>query len=156
MLNVSLGDQAILTRHRCACLLGQVGWTTHLREIRSFEKLTAGGMTFLDSDLIRILEADLPARFGGAPTHYQLVEEEDPRGRPDLRLLVHPAVGRVDTEAVAAAFIEAISTGSGAERIMGRAWRDGGLPRVERRAPLATASGKVQHLHVSRRNGLEP
>jgi hypothetical protein len=57
-----------------------LGWTTHLRDIRSQEKLTAGGMTFLDTDLIRVLEEVLPARFGGAPTDYQLVEEEAEEG----------------------------------------------------------------------------
>jgi hypothetical protein len=32
---------------------------------------------------------------------------------------------------------------------MGQVWRDGQLLRVERRAPLATASGKILHLHVN-------
>ena len=73
-----------------------MGWTTHLREIRSHEKLTAGGMTFLDTDLIRVLEEVLPARFGGAPTDYQLVEEEAAEGQPRVRLLVHPRIGAVD------------------------------------------------------------
>lgn len=55
----------------------RLGWTLHLHGIRSVEKLTAAGMTFLDSDVIRVLEEVLPGRFGGGPTHYQLVEEED-------------------------------------------------------------------------------
>ena len=66
------------------------GWTRHLRDVRSFEKLTSAGMTFLDVDVIRILDETLPARFGGVPGQYQLVEEERPDGRPRVRLLVHP------------------------------------------------------------------
>jgi hypothetical protein len=30
------------------------------------------------------------------------------------------------------------------------AWRDAGLVRVERREPVATASGKIRHLHLAR------
>jgi hypothetical protein len=59
----------------------------------------------------------LAARFGGGPTHYQLVEEQAPDGRPRLRLLVDPAVGPVDPEAVAAAFLRAVGPGTGIERI---------------------------------------
>ena len=32
---------------------------------------------------------------------------------------------------------------------MGLAWREAGLLRVERRAPLVTASGKILHLHAN-------
>ncbi len=44
LLNVSLGDQCILSQRQCGCPLERLGWTTHLRKIRSYEKLTAGGM----------------------------------------------------------------------------------------------------------------
>ena len=46
LLNVSLGDQALVVQRTCRCPLEQLGWTTHLHTVRSFEKLTAGGMTF--------------------------------------------------------------------------------------------------------------
>jgi hypothetical protein len=81
-LNVSLGDQAELSERRCGCLLEAVGWTTHLHAIRSQEKLTAWGMSLLDSDVVRVLEETLPARFGGGPTHYQLVEDPGENGIP--------------------------------------------------------------------------
>jgi hypothetical protein len=148
LLNVSLGDQGVLVRRTCGCPLERLGWPTHLHTIRSFEKLTAGGMTFPDTDLIPVLEEVLPSRFGGAPTDYQLVEEEAANGQPCVRLLVHPAVGPLDPGAVAEAFLTAISRGSGVERVMGLAWRQANFLRVERRAPLATATGKILHLHV--------
>src|SRR5262249_43576160 len=78
LLNVSMGDQATMSERSCGCPLERFGWTTHLHDIRSREKLTAAGMTFLDADVIRVLEEVLPARFGGAPTDYQLVEDEGP------------------------------------------------------------------------------
>jgi hypothetical protein len=152
MLNVSLGDQAVVEQRACGCAMERLGWTTHLHTIRSFEKLTAGGMTFLDTDVIRVLEEALPARFGGGPTDYQLLEEEAEDGRPRLRLLVHPSLGPLDAEVVAEAFLSAIGGGSGAERVMALQWRRAGLLRVDRRTPLATASGKILHLHQEQRS----
>lgn len=149
LLNTSMGDQAVVVSRACGCPLEALGWTTHLHTIRSYEKLTAGGMTFLDADVIRVLEELLPARFGGAPTHYQIVEGRADDGHPAVRLLVDPAVGPLDPAAVAQEFLEAIGAGSGAERIMGAVWRDARLVRVERRPPLTTASGKILHLHLT-------
>jgi hypothetical protein len=100
-----------------------------------------------------VLEEVLPARFGGVPTDYQLVEEEGDEGRPRLRLLVHPALGPLDPAAVAAAFLDGIGRGAGVERLMGLVWREAGLLEVERRPPHATASGKIQHLHVEQAAG---
>ena len=65
LLNVSLGDQGIVSGRRCECPLERLGWTMHLSTIRSYEKLTAAGMTFLDADLIYVIEEVLPARFWG-------------------------------------------------------------------------------------------
>jgi hypothetical protein len=151
LLNVSLGDRAVLGPRACGCPLEGLGWTIHLHTLRSFEKLTAGGMTFLDTDIIRVLEEILPARFGGGPTDYQLVEEEAADGRPRLRLLVHPRVKPADLAAVGEAFLDAISAGDRVERVMGTVWRDGKFLSVERCPPIATASGKILHLSVGRR-----
>ncbi len=156
LLNVSLGDLAVLGRRSCGCPLERLGWTTHLHTIRSYEKFTAGGMTFLDTDIIRVLEEVLPARFGGAPTDYQLVEDEAGDGRPRLRLLVHPAVGPVDCQGVKEAFVNAISRGDGVERVMGLAWQAAGFLRVERRVPECTTGGKILHLHAHPRSPLPP
>jgi hypothetical protein len=123
------------------------GWTRHLHAVRSFEKLTAGGVTFLDTDVIRAIEEVLPARFGGGPLDYQLVEDEAPDGRPLVRLLMHPALGPADPRAVADAFLTAIASGSDAQRLMVMQWRQGGLPVVERQVPHVTGAVKVLHLH---------
>ena len=148
LLNVSMGDRATMTARRCGCPLERLGWTTHLREIGSLEKLTAAGMSFLDTDVIRVLEEVLPARFGGGPTDYQMVEEEGEAGEPRLRLLVSPRVGNVDPDVVGDAFLTALSVGSGVERVMGLMWRQARLLRVERRSPQPTVTGKILHLHV--------
>jgi hypothetical protein len=149
LLNASLGDRAETREARCGCPLEQIGWTTQLRTIRSVQKLTAGGMTFLDADAVRALEETLPARFGGGPTDYQLLERERADGQPRLRLLINPAIGAVEPDQVGEAFLAALGAGSGAERVAALQWRQGGWLQVERRPPLATVTGKI---HAIRRD----
>jgi hypothetical protein len=147
LLNASMGDVGGLAPAACGCPLAELGWTTRLRGIRSYEKLTAEGMTFHDVDVIRVLEEALPGRFGGGPADYQLIEDEDGAGRPRLRLLVASAVGPVDSPAVAEAFLAAVGAASPAAGLMSQVWRTAGLLTVERRAPTPTGAGKILHLH---------
>jgi hypothetical protein len=147
LLNVSLGDEAVLESRGCGCPLEGLGWPTHAHTIRSFEKLTALGMSFLDVDAIRVLEEVLPARFGGGPGDYQLVEEEADDGATRLVLRVHPAVRISDERAVADAFLRALGQGAEAKHVMALYWRDADLLRVERQPPAATGTGKILHLH---------
>ena len=156
LLNVSLGDQAVAGARACGCPLEQLGWLTHLRAIRSYEKLTAGGMTFLDADLVRVLEEVLPGRFGGGPTDYQLEEDEAVDGQPRLRLIVNPSVGALDEHSVVATFLEAIAPGNGTERVMGLIWRDGGFVEVVRCPPRGTSTGKILHLVTASPREREP
>jgi hypothetical protein len=153
LINVALGDEAVLTDRRCGCPFEALGWTGHAHTIRSYEKLTAAGMTFADVDVARVLDEILPARFGGTPTDYQLVEDASGDGEPRLRLVVAPAVRVPDVTAVAEAFLAGIGQGSGAERIMSDVWRRSGVLRVEVREPLAGPSGKIWHVHLNPRAG---
>jgi hypothetical protein len=152
LLNASLRDYGTLSDRVCGCKAAAHGWRTHLTGIRSHEKLTAGGMTLYDSALERVLEETLPDRFGGGPLDYQLVEEEAADGSPVLRLLVHPALGPIDSAAVEAAFLDAVGKGGGVQQLIEAAWRRAGFLRVERRPPEATPGGKIQHLHSAHRS----
>ena len=147
VLNVSMGDEAVLGQRSCGCGMERLGWTTHLHTIRSFEKLTAAGVTLQDTDIVRVLDEVLPARFGGVPTDYQLVEAESEPGRPRLRLLVHPRLGPIDETEVAEAFLRAIGLGRGSEPVFVLLLREADALVVERRPPLATQAGKILHLH---------
>jgi hypothetical protein len=152
LLNVSIGDEAeVVDDDDCGCPLSGLGWGRRLRGLRSREKLTTGGMGFLDVDVVQILEDVLPRRFGGGPTDYQLVEMEGESGEPRVRLLVHPSLGPLDTRVVADTFLEALGPGSGVERAMALQWRESHSLVVERRVPLRSAVGKIQHLHRERR-----
>lgn len=148
LLNVSMGDQAELVQRQCQCALEKLGWVNHIHTIQSHEKLTCGGMNFIDSDVTKVLDEVLPARFGGSPTDFQILEEENGDGVPVLKLLVRPSLGLIDEGAVIETFLHGVSRGADANRVMGMAWKSAGLLRVERRDPLSTRSGKILHMHV--------
>jgi hypothetical protein len=146
LLNASMGDRGSIEDRPCGCTLDTLGWRTRLRAIGPFEKLTAGGMTFLDADARRVIEA-LPARFGGGPADYQLIEDHREDGRARLRLLVHPQVGALDPQALAEAVLSGLGPPGEAGAVMTQVWRDAEFLTVERRSPLATVSGKILHLY---------
>ncbi|MBN2408135.1 MAG: hypothetical protein JXE07_00235 [Candidatus Aminicenantes bacterium] len=148
MLNVSLGDTASMERRECGCALGEMGLDIHIHGIRSFEKLTCGGMAFFDSDLIRILEVDLPSRFGGTPTDYQLVEEEDAEGKPLLKLIIHPRLGHLPKDKIKKALLNCVASHRGAEKLTAQIWKDGDIIVIESGYPITTSTGKIQHMHV--------
>jgi hypothetical protein len=147
LLNVESDDYGVLENRACQCLFGELGFTRHLHAIRSYDKLTSAGMTFVGDDAIALLDEILPARFGGAPTDYQLVEEEE-NGMPSVSVVVSPRVGQVEEAEVVAATLEALGGGSDQKRMMATVWRTGGTVKVVRREPHATASAKILPLHV--------
>lgn len=151
LLNTEIGDQAITEIRTCGCLFDELGYVQHLHTIRSFEKLTGLGVTFAGADLFRLLEEELPKKFGGNATDYQLVEEQDSRGLPRYSLMVSPDVGAVDEEALVAIFLEGLAEMRRSYRFMVNAWSEAHLVRVVRRRPLQTAAGKLLPFRTLRR-----
>jgi len=148
LFNVCMGDQANVTRRSCDCPLDELGWHIHLSQVRSFEKLTAGGLQFLDLDVIRVLEDVLPRRFGGTPLDYQIVERSDrPGSRAQIQLILSPDLGELNSDEVLNTFLEALGGGSEGEKFMELQLRDGMVVEVIRQRPLQTTSGKILHLH---------
>ena len=147
MLNVESDDYGTLEQRDCGCLLGELGFSTHVHGVRSYEKLTSEGMTFVGSDVFVLLDEVLPKTFGGQPTDYQLVEEEI-GGVPKVSVVVSPTVGEVDERAVIETVLSALSAGPGYKSMMADVWRGGGTLRVVRREPYATGAGKILPLHV--------
>ncbi|MGH7899382.1 MAG: hypothetical protein ACREQQ_15615 [Candidatus Binatia bacterium] len=147
MLNVESGDYAILEERDCGCLLHEVGYTQHLHTIRSYEKLTSEGMTFLDDDLIRLIEEVLPRRFGGSSTDYQFVEREE-KGLTRVALVVSPRVGPVDEEALRARVLSALASAGRPQAMMAGVWAEHGTLQIERREPYTTSGSKVLPLHL--------
>jgi hypothetical protein len=147
MLNASMGDEGEIEKRACGCAVEALGYGVHLRAIRSFEKLTGEGVTFLDVDVIRVLEQLLPAEIGGGPTDYQLIEQEDDAGRARLRLVVDPSLGEVDVARVREVFLDGLGATGGVDGLMQRVWREADVLQVERARPATTRAGKIQHLH---------
>jgi hypothetical protein len=145
LVNVALGDRAARLERRCGCPVEACGWTGRLHSIRSYARVSVGGMTFFDTDLVAVLEEALPAHFGGGPTDYQLIEEATADGRAGLRLIVSPSVGPLDPAAVTRTFLDALGRAGGAAQVMSSAWRHAGAVLIERRAPAVGVTGKIAH-----------
>jgi hypothetical protein len=150
LLNVESGDHGVVERTSCGCGLGTVGLTTHLARIRSFEKLSSEGMTFVQTDLLRVLEEVLPARFGGTGTDYQLLEEEGEDGILRLFLLVSPGVGPVDEAGVCQTLLEELARGGGFAPLGAGMWRRAGTVVVRRQRLITTRAGKILPFHLAR------
>ena len=147
LLNVESDDTAVVEEGPCGCPLGDLGQTTRLHTVRSWEKLTSEGMTFTSAMLLHLVEEVLPGRFGGGPTDWQLVEDRS-GALSDVRIVVSPRVGPADAEAIRQTAFQTLAEDGPGPRLMVDSWRAAGLPRVERREPYATSRPKVLPLHV--------
>jgi hypothetical protein len=143
MLNAEIGDSAVLETRECGCLFDEFGYRQHLHTIRSFEKLTGVGVTFLAADLFRLLEEMLPRRFGGTLADYQLVEEQDAQGLPRYSLFISPELGDLDEKRLVAEFLTELGKVRRQYPFMVNQWVEADVFRVVRRRPLPTARGKV-------------
>ncbi len=150
MLNVELDDYGEVYDRPCDCIWGRLGLTKRISRLRSFVKLTTEGMTFAGTNLIRVLEQELPVQFGGGPSDYQLLEEEDEKGRARLSLRISPHVGEIREDAVLDLLYKRIRSGSRDRRLYGDVWKEGGTVRVAREEPLSTRSGKILPFHTLR------
>lgn len=150
MLNADSGDYATMTNRECGCLMGQAGLNTHLQGVRSYQKLTSEGNTFIGSRLYELVEEVLPALFGGGINDYQLVEEEQESGLSKVSIVVSPRVGPIDEQAVIAAVLENLesSHSHAGGSTMVEMWRQGSNLQVVRREPYATQTMKVLPLRV--------
>jgi len=148
LINVESDDYGTVDTKPCGCPWEELGLPEHLREIRSFRKLTGEGVTLVGSDMERILEEVLPARFGGSALDYQLLEEEDDKGFTRITLLVAPAVSLPDEAAAVNVVLEALhqigANGDSSRNI----WRQAGTIRVRREAPRLTSRGKLMPLQL--------
>jgi hypothetical protein len=148
LLNVESDDYGDLTTRDCGCPLGRAGLTTHIHGVRSYEKLTSEGNTFLGSDLLTLLERVLPQRFGGTAGDFQLVEEEVD-GLPVVSLVVDPSVGALDESALLDVAFDYMRS-ERRNRLMADFWREAQTVRVVRRPPRMTSAGKILPLHLAR------
>jgi hypothetical protein len=149
MLNVESDDYGVIENRSCGCPLETYGFTEHLRDIHSFRKLTSEGVTLVGSEMVRILEEVLPARFGGSALDYQLLEEEDDQGFTRLSLVVSPKISIRDEKVVVDVVLEALGRSSVAADLARAHWSQAKTLRVKRMEPVWTARGKLMPLHIA-------
>lgn len=150
MLNYQSDDYGIVETRSCGCPLEVYGYTTHLHHIRSYSKLVGEGVTLIGNEMLKILEEQFPARFGGTPLDYQIVEREDEQGLTRLALLIHPRVVIEDESAVIPFLLNALRASSPAADAARTVWQRAGTLQLERRAPIVTSRGKLLPLHIQR------
>lgn len=150
LLNVEMGDSGVVETKPCSCEFGQMGFDSHISQISSYEKLTGEGVTFVDTDFVRVIEEDLPKLFGGESTDYQLIEEEDSKSLTYLSLYVSPRVGTINEKAVVSTFIDRLKNAE--DRLWAETgpemWKQAGLIRIKRENPVPTVRGKILPFHI--------
>ena len=152
MLNVENDDYGVIETRSCGCPLESYGYTEHVCQIRSFRKLTGEGVTLVGSEMIHILEEVLPARFGGSPLDYQLLEEEEDTGFTRLNLIVSPKVEIKNEREVIKVVLEALGRSSVAADMARGMWNQAETLKVKRREPIWTERGKLMPLHLPQRS----
>ena len=150
LLNVESGDYGTVTSRRCGCGFEELGFADHIHAIRGYDKLTGEGMTFVSTDLVRILEEILPARFGGSSTDFQMVEEEDEKGHTYLSIVASPRLGAVDEADLIRTVLDELGKGAAGRKMMSTLWNQAKTLRVQRVEPFVTARGKLMPLHIHR------
>jgi len=150
MLNVESDDYGIIENRKCGCLLERFGYIDHLRNIRSFRKLTGEGMTLIGSEMLHIMEKILPAKYGGTPLDYQLLEEEDEKGFTRLSLLVSPRIHLDDEKALIKTVYDALRRSSTAADTSVAVWAQAGTLRIKRMDPISSPGGKLMPLHIKK------
>lgn len=152
LLNVQTDDYGVVEERHCGCDLESYGYTTHLREIRSYSKLTGEGVTLIGTEMLKILNESLPARFGGSSLDYQLMEAEDARAFTRLYLIISPRVAIADEQGVVDYVLQQLSASSPMADAARVPWQHAQTFQVKRMEPVWTERGKLLPLHIPRRH----
>jgi len=104
-------------------------------------------VTFVDTDFVRIIERELPERFGGRSTDYQLVEKEGARGLTHLQLLVSPRIGEIEETMVLDTFLNLLKRAEDSPESWSQSgtemWKQSNMVHIVRDYPMPTAGGKI-------------
>lgn len=150
LLNVEIDDYGIIEERGCGCEWEALGLTRHVRGIRSFRKLTGEGMTLIGSDMERILDKVLPAKFGGSAQDYQLMEEEGNDGFTRRSIIVSPRIKLADESEVVQTILDELGKGDAAADLARAFMSQGQSLNVKRMDPVWTNRGKLMTLHLTK------
>jgi hypothetical protein len=150
MLNYQSDDYGMVRERACGCPLESYGYTTHLHAIRSYSKLVGEGVTLIGNEMLGILEQVLPARFGGSPLDYQLLEQEDENGLTRLYVVVSPRLEVADEREIVEVVLNALRQSSPMGDAARNVWQQADTLQVKRMEPVWTGRGKLLPLHLQR------
>ena len=146
-VNVEMDDHGVIGTATCDCVYSRLGFTRTISRISSFGKATPQGTTFHCTDLVEVIEELLPARLGGGPGDYQLVECEAATGQTQLRLHVSPRTGVTDPARVRMVFLEVMRPRWGGA-ISTREWIHSGGVEAVIAEPVPSSNGKVHPVRL--------
>ena len=147
LVNVEMQDAGVLEEGPCDCVFGKVGFTRRIRGIYSYVKLSGQGMTLVGTDIVHILEVDLPKKFGGAPGDYQLIEQEG-KHQTELVLHISPRTGVKSPEIVKHHMLQLLRKYNGGA-LAWRVWKYSDAMKAVIAEPLITKAGKLLPLHLN-------
>lgn len=151
LLNVETGDHAAIGPRQCGCGFEAYGYPDHMSGIKSFEKFTSEGMTFMAADLMHVAEEILPAEYGGSSSDYQFTEESQEDGMTFVSLAVSPRLGPIPESELVETVVEALGKTKGSDRMMATMWSQAGTIRVRRAEPIPTKRGKIFSFRAGRK-----
>ena len=146
VINLDLGDHGIIEPAKCQCGFSKVGFDTVISDIFSYAKVTGHGITLAGTEIVRILEEALPARFGGGPCDYQLMEQEA-AGQTRMALRVNPRIGKIERDKVETFFLTEVRKLYGGS-LTAAVWSQAGTLEILAEAPVVGRTGKILPLHL--------
>lgn len=138
LLNVDLGDDAVLERRRCSCPLGEHGLDVHLSRIRSRWAETTEGMTVPLGELVEAAVA-VAEDAGCIADDVQVRASTDDR---PVALVVSPRV-RIEDRELVERVLARLGARNPAARLAADVWRGGNSLTVVRAWPEPSAGGKI-------------
>ena len=155
MLNVQLGDMAVVHSRQCGCPFEDLGFSTHLSHVRSHSRHTGEGMALSASRLEGIINDVLVPVYGGSSVDYQWFEMENDDGVTRVEIRVSPRIGEVDEDRLMQDLINELLKGDEGEQLMTRIWVQTGVLSVVRKEPESTGKGKNVPLLHERTNRMK-
>ena len=146
LINAEIGDTGVIEEASCDCTFTRLGFNLQVRDIAAISKVTAQGMTIAAGELVQILEERMPARFGGRPGDYQLIEAEG-AAQTEMILCIRPGVCQSTSEEILGYFLnETHRLYGGSMSVL--AWAHSRGIRVRWAPPVLSATGKFRAVRL--------
>jgi len=146
LVNAEIGDTGVIEPATCDCSLSRLGLNLQVRDIAAISKVTAQGMTIAADELVQVLEEALPARFGGHPGDYQLLEVEA-EAQTEMVLRIRPGVTEYPAQEILNHFLaETRRLYGGSMSVLSWLHSDG--IRAEVAPPVLAGTGKFRAVRL--------